>query len=193
MRFPLALSFKIVALAPQIYVRDAEGHTLCYVRQKLFKLKEAVKVFGDESQTQLKYEIHANKILDFSAAYTITEASGSTLGSVRRRGMRSIFKAHYDLYRGDQQLMTISEENGLVKFIDGMIGEIPVLGMFTGYFFHPSYLMTQNNQQMLRITKQPAFFEGKFMIDELAPMDEPDRELAVLGCLMMLLLERARG
>ena len=41
MQYPLELSFKIIALAPQIYVKDARGQELLYVRQKLLKLKEA--------------------------------------------------------------------------------------------------------------------------------------------------------
>jgi hypothetical protein len=34
LQFPLSLSFKIIALAPQISVTDAAGQLIGYVRQK---------------------------------------------------------------------------------------------------------------------------------------------------------------
>mgnify|MGYP000594785739 CR=1 FL=1 len=50
MNYPLNLSFKIVAIAPQIYVSDAQGGSVCFVKQKLFKLKEDIIVFSDSSK-----------------------------------------------------------------------------------------------------------------------------------------------
>ena len=61
MNFPLELRFKILAIASQIAVRDASGNLLCYVKQKAFKLKEAVTVFGDEEQTRPLYTIKADR------------------------------------------------------------------------------------------------------------------------------------
>ena len=55
--------------------------------------------------------------------------------------MRSIFKANYEIYdASDAQVMKINEENGWIKVVDSLIGELPVVGMFTGYFFNPSYI-----------------------------------------------------
>jgi hypothetical protein len=45
----------------------------------------------------------------------------------------------------------------------------------------------------LRITKQPAFFEGRYRIDRSGELDEEAERLAVLSLLMMLLQERQRG
>ena len=65
LRYPLTMSFKIVALAPQFSIRDASGDLIAYVKQKLFKLKEAVTVYADERQTQAMYTLKADRILDF--------------------------------------------------------------------------------------------------------------------------------
>ena len=51
MQYPLELKFKVLALAPQISVTDAGGQQIFYVKQKLFKLKEAVTVFARASAT----------------------------------------------------------------------------------------------------------------------------------------------
>ena len=89
--YPLNFSFKVIALNPQVKVTDAGGQVALYVKQKLLALKEDVKIFSDEAQSQQLYQLKANKIIDFSAQYNITRPDGSAVGAVKRKGMRSIW------------------------------------------------------------------------------------------------------
>lgn len=195
MNYPIEFSFKLLAIASQIYIRDASGSLLAYVKQKLFKLREDINVFADENQTQHLFNIKADRVLDFSAKYNFTDARGNSLGSIKRRGMRSIFKASYEIYDGrDVQVMKINEENGWIKVIDSVIGELPVVGMFTGYFFNPSYIVTRmDDSPVARLAKQPAFFEGKFQMSKLGEMGPEEESHVLLSLLTMTLLERIRG
>jgi uncharacterized protein YxjI len=195
MNYPLSLSFKLLALASQIYVRDANGNLLGYVKQKMFKLKEDINIFADEGQTQLRFNIKADRIIDFSAKYTFTDASGRVLGGIKRQGMRSIWRANFDIENANgQPILKIHEENGWIKVIDSIVGELPVVGIFTGYLFNPSYLVERTDgTQIIRLKKQPAFFEGKFEISPLGQMNQEEETLSLLGLLMMTLLERGRG
>jgi hypothetical protein len=196
MRFPLDLRFKLIAVAPQISVTDAAGALLFYVKQKAFKLRESVTVFRDAAQTQPLYRIAADRILDISAQYRIDEEGGAPVGVLRRRGMRSLWRAHYEVHRGGVPALLIREENPWVKLLDGLLGEIPILGLFTGYVLHPAYRLTRaaGEETLLRAVKQPALFESRYLIErareDLSPADQT---LAVLALLMMLLLERSRG
>lgn len=195
MNYPINLSFKLLALASQIYVRDANGNLLGYVKQKLLKLKEDINVFADENQTQLLFNIKADRVIDFSARYNFTDAGGRFLGSIKRQGMRSLWKTHYQISdAADRQVLEINEENAWVKVIDAVVGEIPVLGMFTGYMFNPAYIVSRiDKTPIAKLKKQPAFFESKFELASQAQMSESEESLALLGVLTMTLLERARG
>jgi uncharacterized protein YxjI len=195
MNYPINLSFKLLALASQIYMRDANGNLLGYVKQKMFKLKEDINIFADEAQTQLRYNIKADRIIDFSAKYTFTDASGRVLGAIKRQGMKSLWKANYDIENAaGQPILKIREENGWVKVVDSIVGELPVVGMFTGYLFNPSYLLERaDGTQLVRLKKQPAFFEGKFEISPIGQLSQEEETLSLLGLLMMTLLERNRG
>lgn len=194
MDFPLQLTFKILAVAPQVTVTDATGAVLYYVRQKAFKLKESVRVFADTEQTRQLASIDADRILDFSANYRIQSAAGEELGSIRRQGMRSFWRARYEVTRAGAPFLQIQEGNPWVKVIDGFLGEIPVIGLLSGYLFHPRYeAMDANDSVVLRIAKQPALFEGRYTIERMAPLSQSDDELAVLSIIMMVLLERTRG
>lgn len=194
--YPLTLSFKILALAPQISVHDANGNLLFYVRQKLFKLKEAVTVFADQEQQKPLYQLDADRIIDWSANYNFTKAGdGKQIGSIKRQGMRSLWKARYDITSGQKTGMDIEEENGWVKVMDGLFGEIPIIGILSGYLFHPAYLMKEDNGEAIymRMEKQPAFFEGKFQIEKRGKLEPDDEEVAILSYIMMVLLERRRS
>jgi uncharacterized protein YxjI len=194
LRYPLTLSFKVIALAPQFSIRDANGSLVGYVKQKLFKLKEAVTVFADEQQTQPLYTLKADRIWDFSARYHLADSQGAALGSVKRHGVKSLWKAQYDILDDDRLVMSIHEENPWVKVLDALINEIPILGMFSGYLFHPAYLVSRpDGAIVMRMAKQPAFFEGKFAVDKLAPLSEREEKSVLLSLIMMLLLERTRG
>lgn len=195
MNYPLTLTFKIVALAPQITVTNAAGENVCYVKQKLFKFKEAVEIFTDNTKSEKLCDIKADKIIDFSAKYSFSDLNGQVFGAVRRKGMRSIWKAHYEIVDHETPEFEIREENGWVKVLDSLLGELPIIGAFTGYFLNPSYLITRlsDGQEMVRIKKQPAFWEGKFVLDQLSPIDEGDQMRIMLSVLMMTLLERSRG
>jgi hypothetical protein len=193
--YPLDLRFKLIAIASQIFVRDATGSLRYYVRQKAFKLKEAVTVFADEAQRTPLYRIAADRVLDISARYHITSEAGRTLGVLQRRGMRSLWRAHYEIQRDDRVHFVVEEENPWTKLVDGLVGEIPIVGIFTGYLLHPAYavMRADGGQRVLRIVKQPALFEGRYRIERIAPLEGEEEELAVLALLMMVLLERTRG
>jgi uncharacterized protein YxjI len=195
MNYPVDLSFKLLALASQIYIRDASGNLLGYVKQKLLKLKEDINVFADESQTRVLYNIKADRVIDFSARYTFRDAAGNVVGSIKRRGMRSIWKANYEISdASDNQVFSISEENAWIKVVDALVSEVPILGMFTGYFFNPAYVLTRlNGAPVARLAKQPAFFEGKFQITPQGQMTPDEEARILLSFLAMTLLERRRG
>ncbi len=197
MNYPLTFRFKLLAFSPQIYVTDAGGRTICYVKQKLFRFKEKVEVFTDDTRQTLLATIEADRIIDWSARYTFRSPSGQVLGAVGRRGLKSMWKAHYDVFAPGAQTPTfaIQEANAFVKVLDGLVGGIPVIGMFTGYMLHPSYIASRGEAgaPTLRLTKQSALFEGRFGLTQEGPADEGEQLALLLSFLMMNLLERARG
>ncbi|GAA3974018.1 hypothetical protein [Allohahella marinimesophila] len=194
MNFPLQFTFKILAFAPQLSVTDARGKELAYVQQKLFKLKEAVTVYANSDKQQIDYEIKADRIIDISTRFNFRSADGTKVGSVKRRGMRSLWRATYEVYdAADAISFTISEANPWTKMIDSVLGNVPVLGFLTGYFLHPSYNVIQNDRTVARMTKQPAFFEGRFMVERHETLSEQEEQSILLGLMMLVLMERERG
>ncbi len=194
-QFPLDFKFKIGTLANDFVASDANGQTIAYVRQKMLKLIEEVIVYNNESKGEVKYKIKANKWIDFSAAYVFANANGEELGRVVRKGWASLWKARYEIYdKNQQQLFLIQEENGWVKVLDALLGEVPILSMFTGYLFNPKYLVKKMDETpIIRLKKEPSFFGRRFTVNKLVEFDSEKEEVILLGLMMMMLLERRRG
>ena len=72
LQYPLFLKFKLTTLSSDFTITDSNENSLAYVRQKMFKLKEDVVVFNNESKSQENFRIRANQWIDFNASYAIT-------------------------------------------------------------------------------------------------------------------------
>jgi hypothetical protein len=109
--------------------------------------------------------------------------------------MRSLWRAHYEIQRGGTPLLAIREEDPWVKVLDGLLGQIPILSLLTGYVLHPAYRVARAGTEVpvLRAVKRPAFWEGRYTIERRQELPPADETLAVLGLVMLLLLERRRG
>ncbi len=197
MKYPLQLTRKILAASPQLYVTDADGSPVLYVKQKLFKLKEHVEVFTDNTKEKKLCEIKANKVIDWSAAYNFSNAEGNQFGGVRRKGLRSLWRAHYEIYPNDAAQpaeFTVREESVLIRFLDSLFSGIPIIGIFAGYFTNPSYIITDSNgNAVMRLKKKPALWEGKFSIESITEIDSQQQIRILVALLMMTLLEQHRG
>jgi hypothetical protein len=197
-QYPLDIRFKLVALAPRMFVTDATGNNVCFVSQKVMALKEDIKVFTDESRSQQLYQIQADRVIDFSATYRFTDSqSNRQIGAIKSKGWRSIWKATYVIVdANDTQTHRIEEDNPWAKIGDTLLGEVPFVSLFTGYLFHPKYTAYDVNtgQPIMRLEKQPAFFEGRFKIEKIDQSISPEVEQRLmLSFMLMVQFMRRRG
>jgi len=189
--YPLLFKFKIGTMANDFVATDSTGKTLAYVRQKMFKLKEAVTVYSDDSKSTILYKIKADKWLDYNANYNFTKGeTDESLGRVGRKGRKSFWKATYEIFDkdGDQEF-TIVEENPWAKVLDAN------LGIIGNYFFNPKYLVKRvDGTDIMRLKKQKGFTGRRFELTKLSDdVTAGESERILLGLMMMNLLERRRG
>lgn len=194
LKYPMELRFKLVTLGQRVSATDAAGEVIMFIKQKMFRLKEKVEVYDEPKNGNLIFTIEADRVIDFSANYSFTDAAGNGWGAIRRKGMKSLWKAHYEIMQDDRIDMVVSEESPFKKIVEGLLGEIPIVGMVATLLLNPSYLVTRpDGTELLRLKKVPAFFEGKFELHKLTDMPEDDELRSLLGLIMLVLLERGRG
>jgi uncharacterized protein YxjI len=195
LQFPLQFTFKISTLSNDFIVKDANGITVSYIKQKLFKFIEDISVYNDDTKSEIYYNIKADRWLDFSAVYNMTDRFGKALGKITRKGWASIWKARYEIYdENNIQDLLVQEENPWIKVLDTLLCDIPFLGILSGYFFNPAYLVSRPDGTIVaRLSKEPSFWGRKFTVSKLSEFQSGEEERLVLGLMMMILLERRRG
>lgn len=196
LNFPLTFTFKLGTISNDFIATDNTGSTIAYVRAKVFKLKEDVIVYTNDSKTTELYRIKADKWIDFNTTYTFTQAgSGEYMWSVGRKGMKSLWKASYSIFDPEKkEEYSIGEENPWAKVGDAVLGELPIISLFTGYLCNPRYVIKNNDgEPVARLKKSASFFGRKFTLESLGNLPAEDGERLMLSLMMMVLLERRRG
>lgn len=75
------------------HVFDASGNVVAFSEQKAFKLKEDIRVYSDETKSREVLCIQARQVIDWSAAYDVTDSTtGAKIGALRRCGGKSILR-----------------------------------------------------------------------------------------------------
>lgn len=195
LNFPLSFTFKIFTPSNDFSVLDAQGQTVAYTRQKIFKIKESVEIFRDTSRSERLYTIKADRIIDFNANYTVRDAQDQVIGHIKRSGMKSLWKTSFTIIGAQgQTLYTMREKNPWVAVLNGAVGEIPVIGMLTGLFLNPSYgIAAPDGSEVFTLRKQPSFFERRFSLEKNGQAGSQDDVLVLNAAMMLMLLERGDG
>jgi hypothetical protein len=121
------LKRQVFALAGKFRVFDPSGKLVLFSQQKMFKLREDIRVYSDESKTQEVLMIKARQIIDFSAAYDVVDsATGQKVGALRRKGLASILRDEWEILDvGDNVIGKLFEDSmGLAllrRFLSGLI------------------------------------------------------------------------
>lgn len=194
-RFPLNFSFKIFTPSNDFSVIDAGGHEIAYTRQKIFKIKESVQIFRNSSRNELLFTVKADRIIDFNASYTVRDAAENVLGSIKRSGVKSLWKTSYTVHdAAGRQLYSLQEKNPWIAVLDGLLSEVPIVGTLSGYLFNPSYSVTDGSGgEVFTLKKEPSFFERKFSLHKNGGASSADDILVLNAAMMLMLLERGDG
>jgi hypothetical protein len=95
---------------------ENQNAILFFVKQKAFKLKEDISIFSDESQTKELLKIKTNSIVDFSGTYDVLDSStNEKVGSLRRKGFKSILKDEWDVLDASGNAIAIVAEDNILK------------------------------------------------------------------------------
>ncbi len=152
------LKKQVMALTGVFRLYDQSEQVIAYSRQKMFKLREDIRVYTDEEQSQELLYIQARQIIDFSAAYDVYDSlQGNLVGTVRRRGMRSILRDQWDLLApGDQPLGTLIEDSA---------GRAALRRLLLGALLPQDYDVLIDNQRVMDLKQRFNLFRYELDLD----------------------------
>ena len=169
-------------LGQKFYVYDDAWDLVGYVKQKAFKLKEDIRVFKDTTCQDEILTIKARNIIDFSAAYDVTDATtGESVGALRRKGMMSTFVMDtWEILDKDENVIgQLSEDSPILAVIRRYMFKLIPQGFTFNLGRDPGATFQQNWN----------FFVPKLKVNFHAPAEQIDRRLGLGAAVLMCAIE----
>ncbi len=108
------LKRQVFALTGKFRIYDPSGNLLLFSEQKMFRLREDIRVYGDEAKSQEMLMIKARQIIDFSAAYDVIDSlSNQKVGVLRRKGWRSLVRDQWEVLDADDTVTGLLFEDSV--------------------------------------------------------------------------------
>ena len=100
------LKRQAIAMTGKFRFYDPNGNLVMFSQQKMFKMREDIRVYSDESKSQEVLIIKARSIVDFSAAYDVIDtATNEHVGTLRRKGLKSILRDEWQVLNAAGQVI----------------------------------------------------------------------------------------
>jgi uncharacterized protein YxjI len=100
------LKRQAIALAGKFRFYDPAGRLVMFSEQKMFRLREDIRVYDSEDKTREVLSIKARQIMDFSASYDVVDTEmNQTVGVLRRKGLRSILRDEWEVLDANDRVI----------------------------------------------------------------------------------------
>jgi uncharacterized protein YxjI len=100
------LKRQAIALTGKFRFYDPAGRLVLFSEQKMFRLREDIRVYDSEDKSREVLSIKARQIMDFSAAYDVVDTElNQKVGVLRRKGLRSLLRDEWDVLDANDRLI----------------------------------------------------------------------------------------
>ena len=112
---PIANLYRITPLAAG---DTPAGDPIAFIRQKKLAIREDIRFFADESESQELFRIKARSILDIGGAkYDVTDAAGQFIGSLEHHFGKSLLRSTWHVRGSDGEEVAVARERSLFAAI----------------------------------------------------------------------------
>jgi uncharacterized protein YxjI len=128
---PVANLYRVTPLAVG---ETPAGSPVAYVRQKKLAIKEDIRFYADEAQTEELFRIKARSVLDMGGSRYDILVGDEPIGVVRHKFLESLYRSTWHIGGPDEQEVGIARESStavgiarrVVDFVPYVGGLIPI-------------------------------------------------------------------
>jgi uncharacterized protein YxjI len=177
------LKRQVFALTGKLRFYDPQNELVLFSEQKMFKLREDIRVFADEKKAQEVLAIKARQIVDFSAAYDVVDSTtNEKVGVLRRKGLKSILRDEWQvLNAADQPIGVLFEDN---------MGLAMLRRFVLGSWLPQNYDLTMGDQRVADLKQRFNPFRYEMDIDFTMDVSQRlDRRLGLAAAVLLAIIE----
>jgi hypothetical protein len=174
---------QVLALTGKVRVYDPHGRLALFSQQKMFRLREDIRVYADESMATEVLWIQARQILDFAAAYDVFDTrQGVRVGVLRRRGLRSLVRDEWEVLDADgRPLGTLVEDSLTLALLRRFV---------VGRWAPQNYDLLVGGRRVCDLRQQFHLFRYNLEIDfREDPSRSFDRRLGLAAGILLAIIE----
>jgi uncharacterized protein YxjI len=106
------------------------GGPVAFVRQKRMALKEDIRFFADESETEELFRIKARSMIDIGGRYDVTDAAGARIGVLAKQFGKSLLRSTWQILGPDDGVLATAYERSQVMAIARRVVDLVPYGDF---------------------------------------------------------------
>ena len=174
---------QVFALTGKLRFFNEAGELLLYSEQKMFKLREDIRIYSDEKKSQELLHIKARQILDFSAAYDVVDVTTQTkVGALRRKGLKSMLRDEWEVLDAqDQVIGALFEDSMQLAMLRRLI---------LGTLLPQNYDMTLGQNRVADLRQRFNLFRYEMNIDfSMDTGRQLDRRLGLAAAALIAIIE----
>jgi uncharacterized protein YxjI len=157
-----------------------DGQTVAFVLHPILKLREEFTIYADRAQTEPLLHVKVRKLMTLNHCYDVfASQGGARLGSLRKRGVRSLVRDMWDVLDEHEAPVGVLMEEGW-SFVRRMM---PLL--------LAKYRLEIGGDPVARIRQRFRCFVKEFDL-ELTSSDRIEPRFAIACCLLALMAESRR-
>jgi uncharacterized protein YxjI len=119
-----------------LYRISADGQPIAFVRQKRLAIKEDIRFFADENETDELFRLKARALMEFGGRYDVTTPDGEKVGVLGKVFGKSLLRSTWQVLDATEQELAIAKERSVpVAILRRVIDAVPY-GDFIPIPFH---------------------------------------------------------
>jgi hypothetical protein len=124
---PVANLYKVSALAPG----DEAGAPVAFVRQKKLAIREDLRFFADESESEELFRVKARQVVDVGGRYDVTTPAGERIGVLQRRFAQTLLRTTWAILDADEGALAEVTESSTARAVLRRVVDVPLLYHFS--------------------------------------------------------------
>ena len=172
-----------LALTGKFRLYDPMGNLVMFSEQKMFRLREDIRVYADENKTQEVLGIQARQIIDFSAAYDVVDTVlNQKVGALRRKGWRSLLRDEWEVLDAN--------DNVIGMLFEDSVGLALLRRLLLGSLLPQNYDMTLDETRVADLRQNFHLFRYELNLDfSMDPSQRLDRRLGIAAGILLAAVE----
>jgi uncharacterized protein YxjI len=172
-----------IALTGKFRFYDPAGRLVMFSEQKMFRLKEDIRIYGDESKTQEVLSIQARQIMDFSAAYDVVDTQmNQKVGALRRKGWSSLVRDEWEVLD--------ASDNVIARLFEDSIGLALLRRLLLGSWLPQNYDIAMGETRVADLKQRFNLFRYEMDLDfSMDPSSRLDRRIGIAAAVLLATVE----